>query len=82
MTSFDSLYSMYGVKLVVSPFLTKKQTGRVKGGYCNHWLIRAEVEVPVTIYIPEQNTVYLSPLAEKMLKDAMGPKFPSMSMGH
>ena len=35
-----------GIQVHPSPLMTERKVIRVPGGYMNHWLIRAEVEVP------------------------------------
>ena len=38
--------SFLGMPVHLSPLATRKGVGRVRGGYMNRWLIRAEVQVP------------------------------------
>lgn len=60
-----------GMNLLESPLATRREIRRVRGGYMNRWLIRAEVTVPCVIHDRLSNTIYLHPELMAKLREEL-----------
>lgn len=47
---------LHGMRIFENPFAVRKVTTRIRGGYMNRWLIRAQVNEPC-FYIDDINNI-------------------------
>lgn len=64
-----------GMRLVANPLLVERKTVRIRGGYLNRWLIRAEVDVPSTKIFQSlvDGVYYCHPDVLDRIKNECGP---------
>lgn len=64
---------IFGIQICPSPLMVEKKVMRVRGGYLNRWLIRAEVIVPRNEFVHDRvsNRIYCHPDMVVKLKEAM-----------
>jgi len=70
--------SFLGMRLVANPLLVEKKTVRIRGGYLDRWLIRAEVMVPSTKIFqnPVDGTYHCHPDLLDKIREATKPQLP------
>lgn len=73
--------NLMGIPIIESPLAVTRVEARVRGGYLNHWLIRAFVEKPCMIHDRLNGRFYVHPSLMPALRAQFAREFPVFDLG-
>lgn len=68
-----------GVPIIESELAVKVVERRVRGGYMNHWLIRAHVREPSMLVDRRNNRIYVHPALMPALRAKLNEQIPAFT---